>query len=224
MNGSYEEIELESENSIENKIRGNLVAIIEHEIAEELDELDMEAQYRNVTHYSIRQITGSRKPLRYIRRLLQREDLLLLPVSLLRILPESAGYLDQPISPADAAALLRVVSSIDDGFALQALNDPAIIERPVESAEVEKPMLGESRKNRHPEIPAVSRAALQKWFEAYSQRPDYPTYTEQKVLGDARTNFSAKKISRERIRELRGPQKRGPKRFSGKQAAKLPPK
>jgi hypothetical protein len=57
--------------------------------------------------------------------------------------------------------------------------------------------------------PAVSDAHLKAWFEVYRQV--YPDGTEMHAWESARGMFLEKSVSRDRIRDLRGSQKRGPK-------------
>jgi hypothetical protein len=57
----------------------------------------------------------------------------------------------------------------------------------------------------------VSEAHLQAWYEVYKQAYRGAADTEDTALKSARGMFPGKSVSREKIRELRGPQKRGRK-------------
>lgn len=62
--------------------------------------------------------------------------------------------------------------------------------------------------------PRVSDAHLQAWFEFYKKVHSDAEDTEDRALASARTNFPGKAVSRERVRELRGSRRRGPKKKS----------
>jgi hypothetical protein len=57
----------------------------------------------------------------------------------------------------------------------------------------------------------VSRTHLEAWYELYRQAYRGADDTEDTALKSAKGMFPGKAVSREKIRELRGPQKRGRK-------------
>ncbi|MBB5716608.1 hypothetical protein [Sphingomonas aerophila] len=61
----------------------------------------------------------------------------------------------------------------------------------------------------------VSSAELERWWSARKSDPANHDATEEADLIAARAAFPQNSISRERVRELRGPRKRGPKPFRG---------
>jgi hypothetical protein len=63
-----------------------------------------------------------------------------------------------------------------------------------------------------PEGIPVSDAHLQAWFEFYKKVYNEAEDTEERALESARMNFQGKSVSRERVRALRGSQRRGPKK------------
>jgi hypothetical protein len=63
-----------------------------------------------------------------------------------------------------------------------------------------------------PKGPRVSDAHLQAWFEFYKKVHSEAEDTEDRALESARKNFPGKSVSRDRVRSLRGTQRRGPKR------------
>lgn len=59
--------------------------------------------------------------------------------------------------------------------------------------------------------PPVSDAHLKAWYEIYQQAYTGAADTEANAIASARGMFPGKSVSRDRVRELRGAQKRGPK-------------
>ena len=72
--------------------------------------------------------------------------------------------------------------------------------------------------------PPVPAAKLRVWWSEFGKNPEAATFTEPEIVELARQVFSKNHVSRDAIRELRGPQKRGPKPISGEMSAELPPK
>jgi hypothetical protein len=60
--------------------------------------------------------------------------------------------------------------------------------------------------------PRVADTHLQAWFEFYKKIHSEAEDTDDRALGSARMNFQGKSVSRERVRALRGSQRRGPKK------------
>lgn len=71
--------------------------------------------------------------------------------------------------------------------------------------------------SRHPQ---VSPAALKSWWATWSNDPTSTYASEKQILEAVKQAFPDNSVSRDRVRELRGPQKRGPKPFSDKSTAK----
>jgi hypothetical protein len=63
-----------------------------------------------------------------------------------------------------------------------------------------------------PKGPRVTEPHLRAWFEFYKTVRSEAEDTEDRALESARKNFPGKSVSRERVRALRGSQRRGPKK------------
>lgn len=71
--------------------------------------------------------------------------------------------------------------------------------------------------------PPLSSAKLNAWVDGFISKPENADFTEAGILQAIRDAHPDKSISRERvrqrIRDVKGPRKRGPKRLSGKPSA-----
>jgi hypothetical protein len=79
---------------------------------------------------------------------------------------------------------------------------PSNIGQPEQSSEIESEQKGLRVTDPH----------LQAWFEFYKKVHGEAEDTEDRALESARMNFPGKSVSRERVRALRGSQRRGPKK------------
>jgi len=77
--------------------------------------------------------------------------------------------------------------------------------------------------DKHVQMAPLGEGTLRKWFEALDPS-ERARMTEAEVLAAAQAAYPDNRISRERIRQIRGPQKPGPKQFGGELSAELPPK
>jgi len=66
-----------------------------------------------------------------------------------------------------------------------------------------------------PKGPPVSSEHLKAWYDLYRRVYPEADDTEANALASARGMFPGKSVSRDRLRELRGDQKRGPKKRDG---------
>lgn len=81
----------------------------------------------------------------------------------------------------------------------------------VEVSPVSPPIAQESIEEPETKGPSVSPAHLQAWFNLYREVYKGKDDTEPNAIASAQGMFPGKSVSRQRIRDLRGKQKRGPK-------------
>lgn len=86
-------------------------------------------------------------------------------------------------------------------------------QRDLESIGFDKVAVVEAPRAKSDNRPSLSDADLQKWWQGKEKAREH--LTQEELLTLARSSFPKNQISRERVRDLAGPRKRGPKGFGG---------